>query len=85
MDYVPICKLKTRDGEPLLIQAGVSVTTTLPFGTPDDVRKQLDWLVENGPERGLFLGASSSVAPGTPWKNIETLIEGLRYYRERPQ
>jgi len=62
--------------------AGVSVTTTLPFGTPDAVRREMKWLVEEGPEAGLFLGASSSITPNTRRENILTLIEGLRYYRE---
>jgi hypothetical protein len=85
MDYEKICRMKTRDGEGLIIWAGVSVTTTLPSGTPEDVKKELAWLVENGSDTGLFLGASSAVAPGTPWENIKTLLEGLTYYRERGQ
>lgn len=81
MDYARICRIKTREGEGLIIMGGVSVTRTLPHGTPDDVRRELRRLVENGPETGLFLGASSSITPGVPWKNIETLVEGLAYYR----
>jgi len=82
MDYEKICAMKTRDGEDLLIIGGVSVTRTLPHGTPDDVKKEMQWLVRNGPKRGLFLGASSSIAPGVPWGNLEALIEGFWYYRE---
>jgi len=82
MDYERICRMKTRDGGDLLIVAGVSVTRTLPHGTVDDVRKELRWLVEQGPKVGLFLGASSSVAPGTNRRNVRALIEGLQYYRE---
>lgn len=82
MDYEKICKMKDRNGGPLMIWAGVSVTTTLPHGTTDDVKKQLKWLVDNGPKAGLFLGASSSVAPSTNRENIRTLIEGMKYYRE---
>jgi len=81
MDYEKICRMKARDGDDLFIIAGVSVTTTLPMGTPDDVRRQMSWLVENGPKTGLVLGCSSSMTPGVPWENIEALIEGLRYYR----
>jgi len=80
MDYIKICKMKTRDGESPIIQAGVSVTTTMPFGTPSDVRNELKFLVENGPKTGLFLGASSSVAPGVPWENVLALVDGLAYY-----
>ena len=81
MDYEKICQMKTKDGESLTITAGVSVTRTLPMGKPEDVRRELNWLVENGPETGLFLGGSSSVTPGVPWENIQTFVEGIRYYQ----
>ena len=82
MDYEKICRMKTRDGEDLIIIAGVSVSRELPMGTPADVRRQIDWLVEEGPRTGLFLGGSSSITPGVPWDNIRVLVEGLRYYRQ---
>lgn len=81
MDYERICRMKARDGSDLIIIAGVSVTRTLPFGKPSDIKREIAWLVEKGPKTGLFLGASSSIVPGTPWENIKTLVEGLRYYR----
>jgi hypothetical protein len=83
MDYERICRMRTRDGDPLMIWAGVSVTRTLPFGTPTGVRNELGWLVKHGPGVGLFLGASSSITPGVPWENLDTLMEGLTYYRTR--
>jgi len=58
------------------------VTTTLPHGTPVDVRDELRFLVENGPRTGLILGASSSITPGVPWENLRTLVDGLKHYRE---
>ena len=85
MDYEKICRMKTRDGDPLLLIAGVSVTSTLPYGTPDDVRKQMAWLVEHGPKDNLFLACTSSIAPGVPWKNLEALRDGFLYYRDGGQ
>jgi len=82
MDYAAICRMRTRDGRDPIIMAGVSVTTTLPHGSPDDVRREIDFLVEHGPSRGLFLGCSSSMTPGVPWENVVALVEGLHYYRE---
>ena len=82
MDYEKICKMTDRDGNSLLIEAGVSVTTTLPLGTKEDVVKEMKWLVENGPAVGLSLGESSSLAPNTNHENVKTLIEGLKFYRE---
>jgi len=83
VDYEKICKMKANDADSLLIVAGVSVTRTLPFGTPEDVRNKMRWLVDKGLKTGLFLGASSSIAPGVPWENLKTLVEGFRYYREK--
>lgn len=81
MDYEKICRMPDRDGNPLMIWGGVSVTTTLPHGTTQDVVQQLKWLVDNGPPVGLFLGGSSSIAPGTNHDNVHALIEGLAHYR----
>jgi len=82
VDYRALCSMTDRQGGPLIIWAGVSVTTTLPHGTREDVARELTRLVEEGPPVGLFLGASSSITPGTNPDNIKTLIEGLTYYRE---
>ena len=82
MDYPYICNLKAKNGKSMCIHAGVSVTRELPMGTPDDVKKQLNELVEYGPKAGLFLGMSSSCVPGTPYENIRTAVEGFKYYRE---
>jgi len=83
MDYPAICRLKTRNGAAPFIIAGVSVTRTLPYGTPADVKQELRWLVEHGPRTGLVLGASSSITPEAPWENLQMLVEGLAYYRAR--
>jgi hypothetical protein len=81
MDYAAISGMRTRDGRSLVMIAGVSVTRTLPLGSPGDVRRELAWLVAHGPPTGLFLGASSSIVPGVPWGNVRTLIEGLLHYQ----
>jgi hypothetical protein len=82
MDYERICRMTGPDGGPLMIWGGVSVTRTLPFGTPDDVRREMAWLVEHAPPVGFVLGSSSSVTPGVPWRNLDAFVEGLRHYRE---
>ena len=81
MDYEAICKMTDRDGGPLAIIAGVSVTRTLPYGTPADVKRKLAWLVKHGPRVGLMLGGSSSIAPGVPLENLHTFVDGLNHYR----
>ena len=39
------------------------------------------WLVENGPKTGLFLACTSTICPGTPWENVEAMVEGFAWYR----
>jgi len=82
MDYEKICKMTDRDGNPLMIWAGVSVTRTLPFGTPQQVRDELKFLVRYGPKVGLCLGGSSSITPGVRRENLQALFEGMNYYRD---
>jgi len=83
VDYAKICRMKARDGDTLLIIAGVSVTRTLPYGKPAGVKKEMQSLVDNGPRTRLFLGASSSITPGVPWRNLKALVDGFWYYRTR--
>ena len=82
MDYEKICRMKDREGRDLIIIGGVSVTRTLPLGMPEDVKRQMAWLVKNGPKTGLFLACTSSMTPGVPWENIKTLVEGFHYYQK---
>jgi len=79
-----MCALTAPDGRPIVIWGCVSVTSTLPHGTPDDVR----WAVERsfavaGPGRGHVLSATSSILPETPMANIDALLEHAhRFGRE---
>lgn len=81
VDYAGLCRMRDKDGKPLFIWAGASVTTVLPHGTPEDVRKHLKQLVDDHGDAALTLASSSSLLPGVPPKNLDTLIEGLKYYR----
>ena len=81
VDFANLCKLHGNDGQPLFMIAGVSVTRTLPFGTPADVRRELEYLVEVHGDTALTLGCSSSMAPGVSSANIDALVEGLHYYK----
>jgi hypothetical protein len=82
MDYEKLSATKTRDGEDLVLLAGLSSTDgVLRTGTPDDVRRKLKWLVEKGPRTGLFI-ASMGVYPDMPWENVKTYVEGIQHYRK---
>ena len=65
-----------RGRKPVLI-GSVPTTTTLPFGTPDDVRREVARCVALARRRGggFLLNASSSVGPEVPKENLYALFE----------
>ena len=82
--YDEIAKLKDRAGRPIGVWGCVSVTSTLPHGTSDDVRRSVERsFALAGPGRGFVLSSTSSVMPEVPHENIEMLFtHGRKFGRE---
>ncbi len=68
--------LKEGWGDRLGFEGGVSVQQTLPFGTPEDVRREvaerIDVLARGG---GYICGPSHAIQAGTPPENILALFD----------
>jgi len=68
--------IKERAGNRLCFHGGVSVQSTLPFGTIDDVEREVDYLVKTlGKNSGYILAPSHAVQAGTPPENIFALLK----------
>ena len=74
--------LKTRFGDRLCFQGGVSVQQTLPFKQPADVRAEVRGLIDTlGRDGGYILGPSHAIQAGTPPQNILAMLdEAAGYY-----
>lgn len=73
--------LKQRHGDRLCFEGGVSVQTTLPFGTPDDVRAEVEMLISTlGKDGGYILGPSHAIQAGTPPENILAMFDTALSY-----
>ncbi len=74
--------LKSRFGQRLCFQGGASVQKTLPFGSPDQVREEVERLITVlGKGGGYIFGPSHSIQAGTPPENVVTMFEtALSYY-----
>lgn len=74
--------LKMTYGERLCFQGGISVQTTLPFGTVDEViaetRERIRVLGQNG---GYILGPSHAIQAGTPPENVYAMFETALNYK----
>ena len=82
VDVRELRQLKPALGEKPLIFGGLSVTRTLPWGTPDDVRREVDYLTDaTDGGRGLFLFTSNVTGYEVPAQNIAA---GYRHAKQRP-
>ncbi|MGB9596913.1 MAG: uroporphyrinogen decarboxylase family protein, partial [Candidatus Poribacteria bacterium] len=71
-----VAEYKTRNGEKLILWGSISVTTTLPFGTVDDVKRDVERCFKvAAPGGGFGLASTSSILPETPLENIITMFE----------
>ena len=76
MELEWIRDLRTRDGNPLLIFGAMSVTETLPHGTPQDVREEVRRIMDLCRDRcGLVFKTSNTITPDVPLENV------LAYWR----
>ncbi len=68
--------MKERYGDRLCFEGGISVQTTLPFGTADDVRNEVrEYVRILGRGGGYILGPSHAIQSGTPPENIVAMFE----------
>ena len=72
---------RTRDGGKLILWGSLSVTTTLPFGTVDDVKQDVERCFKvAAPGGGFALAPTSSILPETPLANIRAIYETVKEY-----
>ncbi len=68
--------IKQRYGDRLSFWGTVSVQRTMPFGTPEEVRAEVQARVrEVGRGGGLILAPAHVLGPETPWENIVAFFE----------
>ena len=76
--------LKKDFGESLIFHGGVENQSVLPFGTPEDVRKEVrecfDTLGVNG---GYICAPCHNIQPNTPLENILAMYEEAQEYGRR--
>lgn len=76
MELEWIVDLKTRWGDPLVIFGPMSVTRTLPYGTPDDVRAEAQHAIDTcRGKASLCFFTSNTITPDIPLDNVKALWE----------
>ena len=74
-------ELKRKYGHRLCFEGGVSVQTTLPFGSSEDVRREVEELITVlGKNGGYILGPSHAIQAGTPPENIVAMFDTAKSF-----
>lgn len=82
IDLAKLVQQRTIDGDELVLWAGPSVTTTLPFGSPETVRRDVTRILEALVGRcALFVLPANNILPDCPTENIVAMYEAARDYR----
>ena len=78
MDFAEIHE---RFGNRLSFWGSIGTQTTMPFGTPADVRREvLRNLGIAGPKGGLFCSPTHLIEPEVPWENIMAYVDACREF-----
>ena len=86
VDLADIARHRTVDGERLTVFAGPSVTSTLPYGTVDAVRRDVERIIDAlAGECALFILPANNILPDCPVENVVAMYRhaieyGLRRY-----
>ena len=70
--------LKKTYGHKLAFWGAVGIQDLLPFGTTDDIRKEIKRVINTlGDGGGLLLGPTHVIEPEVPWSNLTALYEAI--------
>jgi len=80
-----LAALKRDYGSRICFHSAVDNQETLPFGTPDDVRREVRWLIDTlaCDGAGFIIGPCHNLQPVTPIENIIALYETAHEYGKR--
>ena len=71
-----------RYGDKVVLDGTLGTQTTMPFGSPDDVRAAVTGIIDAvGPTGGLIVSPTHVLEPEVPLQNIYAFVEAARDHR----
>lgn len=68
-------------GDRLSFHGTIGTQTTMPFGTPEEVRENVRHMIETvGKGGGLVIAPTHVLEPEVPWENVEALVQAIKDY-----
>jgi len=80
-EVMDVAAIKREYGGYLAFWGGIGTQTTLPFGSPADVRQAVTELIATvGAGGGLLAAPTHVIEPEVPWANILAFVEAVEEY-----
>lgn len=74
-------EIKRQYGNKISFWGTIGTQTTMPFGTPKDVKAACQRMIQTvGRDGGLLLAPTHLLEPEVPWENIKAFIEAVQEY-----
>ncbi|MBQ7720422.1 MAG: methylcobamide--CoM methyltransferase [Clostridia bacterium] len=75
-------KIAEKYGDRISIWAGFDVQQTIPYGTPEDVRREVRFLIDAyaRPDGRFMLTLGNGATPDTPYESLEALLSEIAEY-----
>jgi uroporphyrinogen decarboxylase len=70
-------KIRRLSGSKVAFEGTLSIQRTLPFGTVEDVREEVERRIRELGPTGLILGPSHDIQPDTPLENIIAIYDAV--------
>jgi uroporphyrinogen decarboxylase len=80
-----LAELKRRFGHKIVFCGGIDTHRVLPFGTPDDVRREVKRVIEAlGPGGGYLLASVHTIMNDVPPENVLAMVDAVEEYGRYP-
>jgi uroporphyrinogen decarboxylase len=78
--HMSLTDLKARFGKDLCFHGGISIQRTMPFGTPDDIRREVRRIASAAKSGGYIFGTAHNIQADTSVANVQALMEAYHEY-----
>jgi uroporphyrinogen decarboxylase len=80
-ECLDVAEVKRLYGDRLAFYGGMGIQTTMPFGTPEDVRAEVRRLIRIlGAGGGFLIAPTHVLEPEVPWENIRAFFDAVEEY-----